>query len=120
MAALGPGRIFWAVYPGRRGDGKKRPMIVVSRRADIVRTREVFVVVCSTDFDEYHLQPNEVFLPSREDGMGITKLRLPTVAVCDWTTRFPVDETDDPAGMVPTECLREICRIGGITFPYER
>lgn len=50
MAPLSPGRIVWAVYPGNRGDGKTRPMIVVSRRTDILRTGQGVAVVCSTDF----------------------------------------------------------------------
>jgi hypothetical protein len=38
MDPLHPGRIFWAVYPGERGDEKERPMIVTTRRTDLVRT----------------------------------------------------------------------------------
>ena len=119
MAPLGPGRLFWAVYPGKRGAGKERPMIVTSRRADIIRTGEVFAVVCSTDFYE-PLRAVEVRLPSDPEGRSVTRLKQETVAVCDWTTSFPVDHIRQTAGLVPTALLREICERAGILFTPER
>jgi mRNA-degrading endonuclease toxin of MazEF toxin-antitoxin module len=119
MAPLGPGRIVWAVYPGDRGDGKRRPMIVASRRQDIVRTGQVFAVVCSTQFGEPP-GPNEVLLPSDAERPCVTQLRQPTVAVCDWTTPLPVREIQETAGLVPTGLLREICKKAGILLAPER
>ncbi len=119
MAPLGPGRIFWAIYPGDRGEAKKRPMIVTSRRTDILRTGQVFAVVCSTDFPEPP-GPGEVLLPSDPDGHSLTHLRKRTVAVCDWTTPFPVSAIEETGGLVPTALLREICRLAGITYQPER
>jgi mRNA-degrading endonuclease toxin of MazEF toxin-antitoxin module len=119
MSALGPGRIFWAVYPGERGDGKKRPMITVSRRVDINRTGRVIAVVCSTDFAE-PLGPSEVLLPSDPDRRCTTQLARETVAVCDWTAELDVSEIHETGGLVPVALLREICRLAGLTFPVER
>ena len=119
MDPLGPGRIFWAVFPGNRGDGKQRPMVVLSRRTDINRTGQVFAVVCSTKFHDPPA-PAEVTLPSRPDGMTATRLREPTVAVCDWTTPFAAADIAETAGVVPSSILREICRRAGFTFMPER
>jgi mRNA-degrading endonuclease toxin of MazEF toxin-antitoxin module len=119
MDPLGPGRIVWAVYPGGRGGGKERPMVVTSRRADLIRTDQVFAVVCSTDFRE-PLEPDEVRLPSNPEGRCVTRLREDTVAVCNWTTPIPVDQIQRTGGLVPTTLLREICRKAGITYVPER
>jgi mRNA-degrading endonuclease toxin of MazEF toxin-antitoxin module len=119
MSALGPGRIFWAVPPGKRGEGKKRPMIIVTRRVDILRTGTLIAVVCSTDFTE-PLEPIEVRLPSHPEGRCVTRLEKETVAVCDWTTKFIASEIHETGGLVPAHLLREICRLAGLTYPYER
>jgi PemK-like, MazF-like toxin of type II toxin-antitoxin system len=119
MSALGPGRIFWAVYPGDRGDGKKRPMVVATRRVDILRTGRLIAVVCSTDFEE-PLEPIEVLLPYHHEGRCVTGLQKATVAVCDWTTEFDASEIHETGGLVPAHLLREICRQAGLTYPHER
>jgi len=119
MDPLGPGRIFWAVFPGDRGDGKQRPMVILSRRTDINRTGQVFAVVCTTKFHDPP-GPTEVPLPSHSDGTASTRLRKPTVAVCDWTTPFAVADIAETAGVVSSSILREICRGAGFTFMPER
>jgi hypothetical protein len=94
-------------------------MIVASRRVDIVRTGQVFAVVRSTDIRE-PIGPDEVRLPSDPEGRGVTKLRQDTVAVCNWTTPFPVDQIARTGGLVPTALLREICEKAGVTYKPER
>ncbi len=119
MATIGPGRIFWAIAPGERGGGKSRPMIVVSRQVDIIRTGQVFVVVCSTDF-EPPVRDHEVELPHDTDRKSITGLPKPTVAVCNWTTTYSVVDIRETAGLIPAHLLREIRRKAGIDLPPER
>lgn len=119
MAAIGPGRIFWAVYPGGRGDGKTRPMIVVNRQVDIARTGQVFAVVCSTDFDP-PVRDIEVELPHDTDRPSVTRLPRPTVAVCNWTTTYRVADIRVTAGIIPAHLLREIRLKAGIALPPER
>lgn len=119
MSALGPGRIFWAVYPGGRGERKKRPMITVSRRVEIRRTGKLVAIVCSTEFTE-PLEPNEVLLPSEPERRCVTQLAKATVAVCDWTTEFNVSDIHETGGLVPAELLRDICRRAGLSYPVER
>jgi mRNA-degrading endonuclease toxin of MazEF toxin-antitoxin module len=119
MSPLGPGRIFWAAFPGARGAGKKRPMIIASRRTDILRTGRLVAVVCSTDFEE-PLLPTEVLLPSDPEGLCRTELRHATVAVCDWTVQFDALEIKETGGLVPAELLRKICAMAGLAYPAER
>ena len=81
MEPLGPARIFWAVDPGKRGEGKVRPMIVMSRRVDLARAGRVIAVVCSTEFSD-PLGPADVRLPSGPNSRASTRLTRETVAVC--------------------------------------
>ena len=120
MDALGPGRIIWAVFPGRRGGGKLRPMVVASRCRDIVRDKTLFAVVCTTDFVADDLLPREIEIPSQEDGRCLSRLRHRTVASCDWTTTLPVEDVHDTAGSVSGAMLRDICQKADIPFPHER
>jgi hypothetical protein len=120
MQPLGPGRIFWAVYPGNRGDQKTRPMIVATRRTELVRTGQFLAVVCSTDFDEANPCDSEIELPSHPEGRCATRLRKRTVAICDWTTILDVKDVKETAGLVPSHILRDTCCQAGISFPAER
>ena len=119
MVPLGPGRIFWAIDPAARGAGKSRPMIVATRRVDILRTGVVVAVVCSTDFTE-PLTPEEARLPFEPEGRCVTKLRRDTVAVCDWIVTLPADSIEETGGLVPSDLLREIFARAGITLAPER
>jgi len=94
-------------------------MIVVSRRTDIVKTGQVFAVVCSTEFVDPSSE-EEVLLPSHEEGRSVTKLRKPTVAVCDWTTTLALGEVQGTGGLVPIPLLREICGKAKLPFISER
>jgi hypothetical protein len=94
-------------------------MIVMTRRLDIIRTGQVFAVVCSTNFEE-PLEPDEVRLPFSPDGRCVTQFREETVAVCNWTQIVPVAEIKETGGLVPTSLLREICEKAGILYIPER
>lgn len=119
MPALGPGRIFWAIAPGERGGGKRRPMIVVNRGSDINRDRRVVAVVCSTDFVE-PLGPGEVLLPSDPDGRVRTRLKSRTVAVCDWIVAFEADAIIPDEGTVAGALLQAIRERAGLDYQPER
>lgn len=82
MDPLRLGRIIWAVSPGRRGDGKVRPMIVASPWREIQASGEVAVVVCSTSVSD-PTPPDEIALPHDPGGKVVTRLQVPTVAVCN-------------------------------------
>ncbi len=119
MPPLHPGRIFWAVFPEKRGDGKTRPMVAVNSRTDIVRTGVVAAIVCSTSFAR-PLLADEVELPSDPEGRSITRLREATVAVCNWRAEIPHASIDQIGGIIPTASLREICRKANIPYASQR
>ena len=119
MVTLDIGRIIWAVCPGTRGKGKRRPMVILTSTAEIERTGLAFVVVCSSKFTE-PVRDDEVLLPG---GIGvnrsITKLKKPTVAICGWKRLIPVGgiRPEDYGGVVPTHLVIEIYRKIGIHIP---
>jgi hypothetical protein len=115
---IGPGRIVWAVAPSGRGEGKKRPLIIATRRVDILKGSAIAAVGCSTEFGE-PLEPVEIRLPFDPEGKGITGLRQDTVAVCDWVETFPPGTDFETGGMVPG-LLRTIFETAGIVVPPER
>ncbi len=119
MEPLHPGRIIWHVAPGDRGSGKTRPMVVTTRRIDIVRGKPIVAVVCSTHFREPP-EPNEILIPSDPEGAVVTRLREKTVAVCDWLVTLQSDEIKETGGMVHSALLREICSKAAIPLPFER
>ena len=119
MSPLGPGRIIGAVDPGRRGGGKERPMIITTRRADIVRTGQTFAIICSTQFEE-PIQHDEVLMPREPSGKCLTQPREPTVAVCNGSTTLTVDQIQRTSGLVSSAIVREICRKANFTYPTER
>ena len=121
MPPIGVGRIIWAVYPGVRGKGKHRPMVVMTNRNDIASTGEAFVVVCSTDFAD-PIKPDEVLLPWQADSKCVTKLFEPTVAVCNWTDVVSVANisSQDVGGLVPTDLVKAICAKIGHPFQSDR
>jgi hypothetical protein len=116
---IGPGRIVWAVAPSGRGEGKKRPLIIATRRVDILKGSKIAVIGCSTEFDE-PLTPSEVRLPYHPEGKVVTGLRQATVAVCDWIEEFPPGSEFETGGMVPGALQRLIFETAGIVVPPER
>lgn len=122
MVALGFGRIIWAVYPGDRGGGKPRPMILLTPRSEIARTGNALAVVCSTDFTE-PLRDNEVFIPTYADSRHCpTGLRSRTVAICDWIDEISVDKIrpEHRGGLVPRDVMKAICDEIGIPLSSDR
>ena len=119
MHPINPGRIVWAVAPSGRGEGKTRPLIIATRRVDILKGSPIAASGCSTSFAE-PLGPTEILLPSDPAGRGVTSLRSPTIAVCDWIEEFAPGTRFETAGMVPGALLRSIFETAGISVPPER
>lgn len=119
MQPISPGRIVWAVAPSGRGEGKRRPLIIATRRVDFLKGSRIAAIGCSTDFVE-PLTPTEIRLPSDPEGKVVTGLRQDTVAVCDWIEEFPSGTKFETGGMVPRELQRLIFETAGIVVPPER
>jgi hypothetical protein len=116
---ISPGRIVWAAAPSGRGEGKKRPLIIATRRVDILKGSKIAAIGCSTEFRE-PLTPTEVRLPSHPEGKVVTGLRQDTVAVCDWIEEFPPGTSFETGGMVPGALQQVIFKTAGIIVPPER
>lgn len=119
MRPISPGRIVWAAAPSGRGAGKKRPLIIATRRVDILKGSKIVAIGCSTEFAE-PLTPTEIRLPYDPEGKVVTGLRQETVAVCDWIEEFPPGSKFETGGMVPQDLQRVIFQIAGIIVPPER
>lgn len=119
MQPISPGRIIWAVAPSGRGEGKKRPLIIATRRIDILKGMPITAIGCSTDFLE-PLGPTEIRLPHHPQGRTVTGLKQDTVAVCDWIEVFPPGTPFETGGMVPAELQRTIFVTAGLIVPPER
>ncbi len=114
-----PGRIVWAVPPSQRGMGKVRPLIVATRRIDILKGNPIIVIACSAVFHE-PLSPVEILLPFDQEGKGVTGLKADTIAVCDWIEAFPTGTKFKAGRMVPGPLLKTIFEAAGIKLPPER
>lgn len=110
---------MWAVAPSGRGEGKKRPLIIATRREDILKGSNMAAIGCSTEFGE-PLAPAEIRLPFDPEGKNVTGLREATVAVCDWIEVFPSGTKFETGGMVPGDLQRVIFTTAGIVVPPER
>ncbi|MEO6810907.1 MAG: hypothetical protein ABI353_17485 [Isosphaeraceae bacterium] len=119
MGLIHPGRIVWAVAPSGRGEGKRRPFIIATRRTDIQRSEPIITIGCSTRFVE-PLLPKEIRIPFDPEGKGLTGLRTECVAVCDWLEQFPPRTEFETGGMVPAQLLKLIFKAAGITYTAER
>ena len=104
------GKIVWTTL-GPRGNYKKRPAVIVSDVSRPPPGTKIHIVAGTTKFDE-PLSPLEVKLPSedRQGGHHSTRLRSPTVIVCDWTEVIDVADIEGYAGVVPASILAEILR----------
>lgn len=103
------GAIIQAVAPGKRGEGKVRPLVVISDAARGEEDKDatlVAVAISSTTL----ASPSStlVDLPWHPEGMVSTRLRRTSVAVCDWVVELPPDSVIAVRGRVPDETLRMI------------
>lgn len=102
------GRIVWAVLPSSdRKSQKHRPAVILTSTRDIVPGEPLVAVALSTTFDE-PLGPECVRLPWNRSGAVRTRLRKPTVAVCNWLVELDAEDIEQFGGIVPVKEMREI------------
>ena len=105
---------------GRSRRGSAVPMIVATRRGDINRTGRL-VARGLFDVDRRPARPDGSPAPLPPRGRACaTRLRVPTIAVCDRTASFSAAEIAETGGIVGASILKEICEKAGIAFPLER
>jgi len=96
-------------------------MIVCSPVKDINAGKPIVFVVCSTIKEGQIILPDEVELPSDPEGKCVTRLKEPTVAVCNWVvTLNQRNILSTEGGMVPTALRNTIHHIANIPLIYSR
>lgn len=108
MPTLQQGHIVWAeVRDPAGGNPKRRPVVIVTANAEIVRDAPLVAAAITTRLDE-SLPPHHVELPWQHGGHPKTGLRQRCVAVCNWLVEISPGDVVDIAGVVPTKTLLRI------------
>lgn len=101
MDRLEQGRIVWArVSSPKGGECKQRPLVILTATAEIT-PNVPFVAVAGTTQVSKPLPPDRVHLPWHPTGNVRTRLRKPTVVVCDWLVELRVEDVIATGGIVP-------------------
>ena len=90
MPALCQGRIVWAEIADKRGHNRyHRPVIILTANEEIASSDILVGVVASnTAYFESPRPTSYIELPYQPQGKVGTKLRKPTVAMCEWIEEF--------------------------------
>lgn len=102
------GRIIWASLPDPEGKNRKDRPAVILTRTDELQSNEPFVVVAATTTFREPLPPSSVKLPWHPRGAVRTRLRKPTVAVCNWLITIREQDILDFGGIVPADVMMKI------------
>lgn len=112
MSDLCQGRIVWIELADKRGFNKyPRPVIILTPTAEISSEDTLVCVVASHSASQKSPRPDSyVEVPHQPEGKVRTRLRKPTVAVCQWLEEFEKDDllAGDVSGVVPPSCLKHI------------
>jgi hypothetical protein len=102
MAHLCQGRIVWTPVADRnRRNRYPRPVIILTPDEQIGQAKELFGVVASNTAAVINPRPPHcIDLPFHPSGRVGTKLRKPTVAVCNWVVAVDRAEIEDMGGIV--------------------
>lgn len=123
MPILCQGSIVWArVSDPRGGNEKERPIVIISSMHDIEHHNDVVAVAASTSSAlQDPIPENCVSLPYHPQGNTRTKLRRPTVAVCNWLLVVPKSAILEVAGIVPPHVLATIIeKVNSLTSKSEK
>ena len=87
-----------------------RPVIILTPNSEIPSEPELFGVVCS--HSSYYSKPwpdDYIEIPHNPRGVGQTKLKKPTVAICNWGTSVHKNiPQEDIGGVVPSRILVQV------------
>jgi hypothetical protein len=83
---LHQGTIIWAIVPDQNGhNAYGRPVVIITAESEVSKTTELVGVVASNTAALKSPRPNTyVELPWHPAGRVGTRLKKPTVAVCEW------------------------------------
>ena len=111
VPSLCQGRIVWIDVADARGNIKRRPVVIITSDDDIAGGEELVGVVCSHTSVHVEPRPDDyIEVPHDPAGVCRSKLRKPTVALCQWTivltkSSLAALENDDYGGIVPATAL---------------
>lgn len=115
MDALCQGRIIWIEVPDKNGyNAYSRPVAVLTKNSEIDSEDVIVGVVCSnTSAEVYPRKETWIEIPHQRDGRTRTKLRKPTVALCEWIEPFrKVDaQAAEMGGIIPPGVLLQIINL---------
>ena len=104
------GQIIFAKVLDPRGYAKIRPLLVLSRTAEIESSGVCVAAAVTTTFTDP--PPNNMItLPWHRDGNVSTGLRRRSAVVCDWLVKIKVDQVENIVGYVRSDVLRGIKQI---------
>jgi len=110
MPAIVQGRVVWALLTSPDGKTtKRRPAVVLTSTEEIKDDEPFAVVVGSTRIDD-PLPPNKVMLPWNREGTTKSRLRKPTVVVCDWLCSIRKQDVVEFGGVLPAKLMVEIAK----------
>ena len=90
-------------------DSKKRPVVIVTATSEIPHASQLTVVGITGEFSS-PLEQDEVDLPWRADGKGLTKLTKECVAKCSWIRQIKKSDILEEKGIVPLPLMEEIIK----------
>lgn len=88
-----------------------RPVIILTPSNELAEEDTIVGVVASNTASSVSPRPHSyIAVPYQEDGRVRTKLREPTVAVCEWLVEIEKSQiaSDNIGGIVPPSCLKQI------------
>ncbi|MGL6072635.1 MAG: type II toxin-antitoxin system PemK/MazF family toxin [Fimbriiglobus sp.] len=109
--SIAQGRIVWANLLDPQGRNPKlRPAVILTATAEIAQAVVVLVAAITSKLD---VTPPEVCveLPWQANGHPRTKLKHPSVVVCTWQVRLPVEEIVSLGGVVPLAQMIRVIEI---------
>lgn len=115
MDALCQGRIIWIEVPDKNGyNAYSRPVAVLTTDSEIHSEDVIVGVVCSnTSAEVCPRKATWIEIPHQTDGRTRTKLRKPTVALCEWIEPFKKADAQAAkmGGIVPPSVLLQIIKL---------
>jgi hypothetical protein len=113
--ALCQGRLIWIEVPDKNGyNAYARPVAILTADSEIEAEDVIVGVVCShTSAEVYPRKDTWIELPYQREGRTRTKLRKPTVALCEWIEPFQkvAAQAAEMGGIVPPGVLLRIIAL---------
>ena len=112
MSSLCQGRLVWTLVADPRGKNPKhRPVVILTSNKELKTAKVAVGVVAShSAASVVPLPDHHIALPYQQNGLCTSKLRKPTVAICDWLAEVPNEPVsrDNLGGVITPMLLAKI------------